>query len=132
SCLPAELDGIVTACLARSPAQRPTSAALLGQLGPFVAGPAGPRSADAYLPAPAIAMISGYQHGPRLAAPARGPAAGDGGEDTSGSTGDGAAGEDTSGSTGGSMASDATIGSHAALPAPAAALRPLSRGARRL
>ena len=130
--LPAELDGIVTACLARSPAQRPTSAALLDQLGPFVAGPAGPRSADAYLPAPAIAMISGYQHGPRLAAPARGPAAGDGGEDTSGSTGDGAAGEDTSGSTGGGIASDATIGSHAALPAPAAALRPLSRGARRL
>ena len=78
-----------------------------------------------------MAMISGYQHGPRLAAPARGPADG-GGEDTSGSTGDGAAGEDTSGSTGDGIASDATIGSHAALPAPAAALRPLRRGARRL
>src|ERR1700746_269348 len=51
--LPAELDGIVTACLARSPGQRPTSAALLDQLGPFVATPGGPRSAHAYLPAPA-------------------------------------------------------------------------------
>ena len=46
---------IVTACLDRSPRQRPTSAALLGQLGPFVAGPGGPRSAHAYLPAPAMA-----------------------------------------------------------------------------
>src|SRR5256714_8110588 len=40
--LPAELDGIVTACLARSPRQRPTSAALLDQLGPFAAAPPGP------------------------------------------------------------------------------------------
>ena len=62
--LPAELDGIVTACLARSPRQRPTSAALLDQLGDFTAA-AGPRSAHAYLPAPAMAVISGYQHGPR-------------------------------------------------------------------
>jgi serine/threonine protein kinase len=41
--LPTELDGVVTACLARSPRERPTSAALLDQLGPFVAAPAGPR-----------------------------------------------------------------------------------------
>src|SRR5213075_2009983 len=67
--LPAELDGIVTACLARSPRQRPTSAALLGQLGPFVATPAGPRSAHAYLPAPAMAVISAYQHGPPAGSP---------------------------------------------------------------
>ena len=73
--LPAELDGIVTACLARSPRQRPTSAALLDQLGPFAAAPAGPRSAHAYLPAPAMAVISGYQHGPRQAA--RAPADGE-------------------------------------------------------
>src|SRR5439155_24303879 len=65
--LPAELDSIVTACLARSPGQRPTSAALLDQLGPFAATPAGPRSAHAYLPAPAMAVISAYQHGPRPA-----------------------------------------------------------------
>jgi len=124
--LPAELDGIVTACLARSPRQRPTSAALLDQLGDFTAA-AGPRSAHAYLPAPAMAVISGYQCGPRQAAGARA----DGGEDTSGGAGDGA-GEDTSGSTGEGIASDATIGSHAALPAPTAAQRPLRRGARRL
>jgi len=117
--LPAELDGIVTACLARSPRQRPTSAALLDQLGDFTAA-AGPRSAHAYLPAPAMAVISGYQHGPRQAA--RAPAGG--GEDTSGG-----AGADTSNGTGGNSgggtgtggdigtgAGEATFGSHTALP----------------
>jgi hypothetical protein len=105
--LPGELDGIGTARLARSPGQRPTSAALLDQLGPFAATPGGPRSAHAYLPAPAMAVISAYQHGPRQAvrAPAGADAPGTtgrahgeigrGGEDASG---DGA--EATSGSTG--------------------------------
>jgi len=112
--LPAGLDGIVTACLARSPTQRPTSAALLDQLGPFVAGPAGPGSAHGYLPAPAMAVISGYQHGPRQAGAA--PAARAAGEDTSGSTGEGTGGE-------------ATLGSHVALPAsPPTGLRPLNGG----
>src|SRR2546421_919686 len=60
--LPGELTDLVTSCLARSPRQRPTSAALLDQLGPFAAAPAGPRSAHAYLPAPAMAVISAYQH----------------------------------------------------------------------
>ena len=128
--LPPELDGIVTACLARSPGQRPTSAALLDQLGPFVAGPAGPGSAHAYLPAPAMAVIGAYQHGPREAeARAAGATADDGrGEDTGGSTG-GAAAEDTSGSTGGGIDGDATLGSHVALPAPPASARPPRRGA---
>jgi hypothetical protein len=130
--LPAELDGIVTACLARSPGLRPTSAALLDQLGPFVATPAGPRSAHAYLPAPAMAVISGYQHGPRQAV--RAPAGADagtmgrdqgengrGGEDASG---DGA--EATSGSTGAGE-DEATFGSQAALPTPSAGGRPLQR-----
>jgi hypothetical protein len=140
--LPADLDGIVTACLARSPAQRPTSAALLDQLGPFVAGPAGPRSAHAYLPAPAMAMISGYQHGPRPAADARAARATAGGaaagEDTSGSTSGGstggaAVGEDTSGSNGEGIGGEATLGSHVALPAsPAAGLRARHRGGWRL
>jgi len=132
--LPTELDGIVTACLARSPAQRPTSAALLDQLGPFVAGPAGPRSADAYLPAPAMAMISGYQHGPRPAAATPGGAANGGGDDILGSTSDGGtggdgAGEDTSDSSGVGIG-DATLGSHAALSAAPASLRPLDHCAR--
>jgi serine/threonine protein kinase len=34
--LPGELTGLVTACLERSPRQRPTSATLLSQLGPYV------------------------------------------------------------------------------------------------
>jgi hypothetical protein len=140
--LPAELDGIVTACLARSPGQRPTSAALLGQLGPFVATPAGPRSAHAYLPAPAMAVISEYQHGPRQAvrAPANGDAAeitgrrgyeengrGAGGDTTSGGA------EATSGSTGstGTGGDEATFGSQVAFPAPLANESALQRSGHR-
>jgi hypothetical protein len=112
--LPAELDGIVSACLARSPGQRPTSAALLGQLGHFAAVPASTRSAHAYLPAPAMAAIGGYQHGPRQAL--RAPADGGTGDKTSGG-----AGEETTGGTidGTGDAGDggATFGSHTALPA---------------
>src|SRR5262249_8009879 len=106
--LPAGLTGIATACLARSPRQRPTSAALLDQLGHFAAA-AGGRSAHAYLPAPAMAVISGYQHGPRQAARAAGRNGA--GEDTSGGTGEetsgsevdtsGRGGDDVSGGTGG-------------------------------
>ncbi|HXZ76360.1 MAG TPA: serine/threonine-protein kinase, partial [Streptosporangiaceae bacterium] len=122
--LPAELDGIVTACLARSPAQRPTSAALLDQLGPFVAGPAGPGSARAYLPAPAMAVISGYQHGPRQATGASATAGDGSGGDLGGSTGSGSTGEGTGG--------EDTLGSQVALPAPpAASLRPLNGGGQR-
>jgi Protein kinase domain len=120
--LPAELTGIVTACLDRSPRQRPTSAALLGQLGPFVTSPAGPGSAHAYLPASAMAVISGYQHGPRQAthAPANG---GPGGHTSAGPGGA------TSGSwSGGNGDDDATFGSQVALPALAPAGRdPLRR-----
>jgi hypothetical protein len=132
--LPAELDGIITACLARSPGQRPTSAALLGQLGPFVATPAGPRSAHAYLPAPAMAVIGGYQHGPRQAV--RAPADGDGAETgrrAHGENGHGAGGDTTSGgaeATGDSTGSDgdeATFGSQVALPAAPVNGRPLER-----
>ena len=113
--LPAELTGIVTACLARSPRQRPTSAALLGQLGPFVTSAAAPGSAHAYLPAPAMAVISAYQHGPRQATRAR--ANGTAGEDTGAGTG-----EETSGGWGGGNGDDdATFGSQVALPAPAPA-----------
>src|SRR5499427_7263852 len=126
--LPAELDGIVTACLARSPRQRPTSAALLDQLGPFVATPSGPRSAHAYLPAPAMTVISGYQHGPRQAvrAPADGDAAETTGRHAHGAIGRDAGGDTTSGgagATGGSTGADgdeATFGSQVASPAPSA------------
>jgi len=122
--LPAELDGIVTACLARSPRQRPTSAALLDQLGPFAAAPAGPGPAHAYLPAPAMAVISAYQHGPGPAIRTAGETAGDGPGTTGG---DGA--EATSGSIGAGT-DEATFGSQVAFPAPAASAGPLDRPGR--
>jgi Protein kinase domain len=137
--LPAELDGIITACLARSPGQRPTSAALLDQLGPFVATPAGPRSAHAYLPAPAMAIISGYQHGPRQAvrAPANGDAAEITGRRGHGGNGRGADGDTTSGgaeATSGSAGTggdEATFGSQVAFPAPPANGSALQRSGHR-
>ncbi len=67
--LPGELTDLVTSCLERSPRKRPSSAGLLSQLGPFVAGPAAHNGHfHAYLTAPAMALIGGYQHGPQLAA----------------------------------------------------------------
>jgi Protein kinase domain len=132
--LPAELTGIVAACLARSPRERPTSAALLDQLGPFVTSPAGPGSAHAYLPASAMAVISAYQHGPRQAT--RAPANGSAGEETGAgtgqdtSTGTGSAGtglETGGGWSGGNGDDDATFGSQVAVPA----LAPDRRGSLR-
>jgi hypothetical protein len=90
--LPAELAGVVEACLERSPRRRPTAAALLTQLGPFVDAAAGPGSGQPNLPAPSRALIADYQRGPKLADRAQ------------------ASGEDSE---------DATFGSHTALPAPA-------------
>ena len=69
--LPGELTDLVTACLERSPRQRPTSATLLSQLGPYVAGSAAHNGHHAYLTDPAMALIGDYQHGPQLAAQAR-------------------------------------------------------------
>ena len=68
--LPGELTDLVTACLERSPRKRPTSAALLSQLGPFVSGPAAHNGHHAYLTGPAMTLIGDYQHGPQLAAQA--------------------------------------------------------------
>src|SRR5262244_2757524 len=68
--LPEELTDMVTACLERSPRQRPTSAALLSQLGPYVQGADALGGHHAYLTAPAMALIGDYQHGPLLAAQA--------------------------------------------------------------
>jgi protein kinase-like protein len=90
--LPAELAGIVTACLERSPRRRPTSAALLTQLGPHVDTPAGPATSHSHLPGPVMALIAEYQRGPVPAVHAQ-------------------PGEESS--------EDATFGSHTALPAPA-------------
>ncbi|HEV3066536.1 MAG TPA: serine/threonine-protein kinase [Streptosporangiaceae bacterium] len=103
--LPGELTDLVTACLERSPRKRPTSVALLSQLGPFVSGPAAHNGHHAYLTDPAMALIGDYQHGPVLAAQA--PAG-----DWHGGGGPG----------GGGAAEDATFGSHTALSTPQASL----------
>ena len=77
--LPGELTDLVTACLERSPRKRPTSATLLGQLGPFVSGPVARNGHHAYLTDPAMELIGDYQDGPQLTAqaPARDAAAED-------------------------------------------------------
>jgi hypothetical protein len=97
--LPGELTDLVTSCLERSPRKRPSSAGLLSQLGPFVAGPAARNGHHAYLTAQAMALIGDYQHGPLLAAQAP-------------------AGDATEGGTEGGAAGDATFGSRTALSAP--------------
>jgi len=52
--LPGELAGLVTACLNRSPRQRPSPTALLSMLGEFA-------ESQSYLPEPALAMIGQYR-----------------------------------------------------------------------
>ena len=98
--LPGELTDLVTSCLERSPRKRPSSAGLLSQLGPFVAGPAAHNGHHAYLTAQAMALIGDYQHGPQLAAQAPAWDATEGGTE------------------GGGAAEDATFGSRTALSAP--------------
>ena len=66
--LPAELTGLITACMARVPRARPTSSAILAQLGQFIEAQAGPAEEHAYLPEPAMALIGEYQRSPQLTA----------------------------------------------------------------
>ncbi len=66
--LPAELTDLIAACTARVPRARPTSAAILAQLGQFTEAQAGPSEQHAYLPEPAMALIGEYQRSPQLAA----------------------------------------------------------------
>jgi serine/threonine protein kinase len=57
--VPAELTGLVRACLARVPRDRPTDVAILEELGSFAA----PASAGhGYLPDSALALVAEYQH----------------------------------------------------------------------
>jgi Protein kinase domain len=68
--LPAELTELVTACLQRVPRMRPTSSAMLAQLGPFTEAPGlggGPAGEHSYLPGQAMTLIAQYQRNPLLA-----------------------------------------------------------------
>jgi serine/threonine protein kinase len=103
--VPAELTGLVGACLERVPRERPTAAAMLGRVGSFTAG-AG--SGHSYLPESALALIAGYQHNPPLAGPE--------GDVVQATSGEDIAGEQTAGSRIPVAADDATSGSHTALP----------------
>jgi len=66
--LPDELTGLIAACMARVPRQRPTSPAILAQLGDFTEAQIGPDEEHSYLPEAAVALIGEYQRSPQLAA----------------------------------------------------------------
>jgi serine/threonine protein kinase len=108
--LPAELTPIVTACLERSPRNRPTSTAILAELAPFVGATPAPGSGHSYLPAGALTLIGEYQRSPQPP-PEAGPADD---QDQPPLTDD--------------VSEDATFGSYAALPAPRRSRWPRRRG----
>jgi serine/threonine protein kinase len=64
--LPGELSELITACMHRVPRQRPTSKAMLVQLGDFTVGQAGPDEEHSYLPDKAMALIAEYQRSPQI------------------------------------------------------------------
>jgi serine/threonine protein kinase len=63
-----ELTGLIAACMQRVPRHRPTSSAMLAQLGDFTEAQAGPDEEHSYLPDKAMALIGQYQRSPQLAA----------------------------------------------------------------
>src|SRR6476620_10832702 len=63
---PAELSEVITACLHRVPRARPTSSAMLVQLGDFTVAQAGPDEEHSYLPDKAMALIAEYQRSPQI------------------------------------------------------------------
>ena len=64
--LPGELSEVITACLHRVPRHRPTSSAMLVQLGDFTVAQAGPDEEHSYLPDKAMALIAEYQRSPQI------------------------------------------------------------------
>jgi serine/threonine protein kinase len=64
--LPGELSEVITACLHRVPRARPTSSAMLVQLGDFTVAQAGPDEEHSYLPDKAMALIAEYQRSPQI------------------------------------------------------------------
>jgi hypothetical protein len=103
--LPAELTGLIEACLERIPRDRPSDGAILKRLGSFDAGPPDAGPGHSYLPDSAMTLIAGYQHSPQLNGWAGAKA-----------DGDDAFGEETAGSQVAEATGDATSGSHTALP----------------
>jgi serine/threonine protein kinase len=65
--LPGELTDLIAACLHRVPRDRPTSSAMLAQLGPFTETRPGAAGEHSYLPDAAMALIAQYQRNPLLA-----------------------------------------------------------------
>jgi serine/threonine protein kinase len=68
--LPDELTDLIAACLDRVPRNRPTSTAMLVQLGDFTVPQAGPDEDHPYLPDAAMALLTEYQRSPQFAAQA--------------------------------------------------------------
>jgi serine/threonine protein kinase len=66
--LPGELADLIAACLDRTPRNRPTSTAMLVQLGDFTVAQSGPDEDHPYLPDAAMALIGDYQRSPQFAA----------------------------------------------------------------
>jgi serine/threonine protein kinase len=62
--LPVELLDIVTTCLRRDPVMRPAPAELLAALAPVTPDDTGRELAQAFLPAPALALIEQWRDGP--------------------------------------------------------------------
>jgi len=79
--LPGELTGLITACLQRIPRERPTSSAVLAQLGQFTETRAGAAGQHSYLPDEAMALIAQYQRNPLLASAQPGQSSPDYSED---------------------------------------------------
>jgi serine/threonine protein kinase len=92
--LPSELDELITACLDRSPRRRPTSGALLKQIGPYIEVSHGAYSEaeHPFLAGTVMTLISEYQQGPSV--------------------------EDSPSLAGDPSSEIPTFGSHTALPAP--------------
>jgi len=64
--LPGELSELIVACLHRVPRQRPTSSAMLIQLGDFTVAQGGPDEEHSYLPDKAMALIAEYRRSPQI------------------------------------------------------------------
>jgi serine/threonine protein kinase len=79
--LPTDLVPLITACLQRIPRDRPTSSAMLAQLGQFTEARPGAAGEHSYLPDAAMALIAQYQRNPLLAGGPLKPAGQDDGGD---------------------------------------------------